>query len=468
MDSTRAAMMHGAKDDKGSIEGRGPNELLQSPDGSSQKHESDWSFSGPLTEPETALRLNGTYPDTTPPSGQQACLKSGLGLLQPPSERNTLPRVTAKLHTISYLIFFSIMGTLARLGLQALTAYPGAPVKTGLLWANFGGSLIMGFLAADRKLFGETKVQSGNSRRGTSRNNPIGNAAVDGNGATDETHIAGAKQSIPLYIGLATGFCGSFTSYSAFIRDAFLALSNSPPVTSPEDSQSSRFDAQVPRHPGYGFLAVLAVLITTPMISLGSFRVGGHLALALDPFTPSLSLAVVQRSLDRVMVLVAWFSWLGAILMAVWPPDRPGASAGRATWAQESWRGDSLFAAVFAPLGCLLRFYASIHLNPVHSSFPPGTFAVNMTGTALSAIFFDLQHVPIGGHVGCQVWQGAMDGFCGSLTTVSTWVMELRGLRLRHAYIYGLVSVGTGLGLAVAIMGSLRWTVGFQPPLCTH
>lgn len=468
MDGTRAPIiMRGANDDTRSIECEGPNELLQSPVGSSQKHQSDVSLSGKVTEPGS-VRLNNDYPDTTPRSGQQICTKSELGPLQPPLEQEKLPRVMTQLYTISYLVFFSIMGTLARLGLQALTSYPGAPVKTGLLWANFGGSLIMGFLAADRKLFGEKKVRSGTSRRGTLRNDPIGNAAVNGNGATDETRIAGAKKSIPLYIGLATGFCGSFTSFSAFIRDAFLALSNSIPVTGQEDSQSTRSEATLHRHPGYGFLAVLAVLITTPMISLGSFRLGGHLALGLDPFTPSLSLAFVQRWVDRVMLVMAWFSWLGAISMAIWPPDRPDASVGRATWAQESWRGDSLFAAVFAPLGCLLRFYASIHLNKVKSSFPLGTFAVNVAGTVLSAIFFDLQHVAIGGHVGCQVLQGAMDGFCGSLTTVSTWVMELRGLRLRHAYIYGLISVGTGLGLTVVIMGSLRWTVGFQPPSCPH
>ena len=464
MDGTRATIkMRGAKDDTRFIECEGPNEPLQSLAGSSQKHQSNLQFSGKLIGPEGVFPLNGDHPDKTPRSDQQISTKS-----EPPSEETKLPRVTNQLYTISYLIFFSIMGTLARLGLQALTSYPGAPVRTGLLWANFGGSLILGFLAADSKLFGENKVRPGTSRGGTLQNDPIGNAAVDGDGTTDETHVAGAKKSIPLYIGLTTGFCGSFTSFSAFIRDAFLAMSNSLPVASQEVSQTSRSEAEVHRHPGYGFLAVLAVLITTPMISLGSFRVGGHLALALDPFTPSLSLALVQRLVDRTMLLVACFSWLGAILMAIWPPDRPDTSVGRATWGQESWRGESLFAAVFAPLGCLLRFYASLHLNPVNSSFPPGTFAVNMAGTVLSAIFFDLQHIPIGGHIGCQVLQGAMDGFCGSLTTVSTWVMELQGLRLKRAYIYGLMSVGTGLGLTVAIMGSLRWSVGFQPPSCTH
>lgn len=459
--------MRGAKHDTGSMEGEGPIELLQSPNGCSQNHQTNLSFSGKLTEPESALRLNGNYHNTTSLSGRQACMKSESDPSQPTAEEKKASRVTAELYTISYLVFFSIMGTLARLGLQALTSYPGAPVKTGLLWANFGGSLILGFLAEDHKLFGKSPVRSTASRRGTLRNDQTGNEDIESSGPPDDADVASGKKSIPLYIGLATGFCGSFTSFSAFIRDAFLALSNSLPVAT-LDSHSFRPGSEVHRHPGYGFLAVMAVIITTPMISLGSFRVGGHLALALEPFTPSLSHPSAQRWMDRVMLLVAWFSWLGAVLMAIWPPDRPGASVGRATWARESWREDSLFAMVFAPLGCLLRFYASVHLNKFCLSFPPGTFVVNMAGTALSAIFYDLQHIPIGGHVGCQVLQGAMDGFCGCLTTVSTWVMELRGLGLRHAYIYGVMSVGTGLGLAIAIMGSLRWSGGFQPPSCAH
>lgn len=70
--------------------------------------------------------------------------------------------------------------------------------------------------------------------------------------------------------------------------------------------------------------------------------------------------------------------------------------------------------------------------------------------------------------VSCQVLQGVMDGFCGSTTTVSTWVAELNGLsRRRHAYFYGTASVGAALGFLVIIMGSLLWTRGFVAPVCS-
>ncbi|KAK6851872.1 hypothetical protein PG995_011997 [Apiospora arundinis] len=76
-----------------------------------------------------------------------------------------------------------------------------------------------------------------------------------------------------------------------------------------------------------------------------------------------------------------------------------------------------------------------------------------MFGTAVLGMAWDLAHVPSGGVIGCQVLQGIEDGFCGCLTTVSTWVSELTGLRRRNAYIYGLASVVVGLALMVAIMG---------------
>src|ERR1700743_443099 len=40
--------------------------------------------------------------------------------------------------TLSYLAFFSILGTLARVGLQNLTNYPNAPIVSSEIWANVG------------------------------------------------------------------------------------------------------------------------------------------------------------------------------------------------------------------------------------------------------------------------------------------------------------------------------------------
>ncbi|KAH8909656.1 hypothetical protein BR93DRAFT_924642 [Coniochaeta sp. PMI_546] len=372
-------------------------------------------------------------------------------------------RLATQLYTISYLIFFSILGTLARLGLQALTYYPGAPVIFSSIWPNFTGSLIIGFLAEDRMLFSHEwgvpmyAAEVRKAREQNGKEEESGGSASDSpaaaNLAAAKKAYAATKKTIPLYIGLATGFCGSFTSFSSFIRDVFLALSND--LATPDTA------APVPRNGGYSFMALVAVILLTVSMSLSGLFIGAHLAIATEPLVPALPFLFMRKFLDRCAVVLGWGCWLGAVLLSALPPDRddPG---------PETWRGRATFALVFAPLGCLARFYASLYLNGKIASFPLGTFAVNVSGSIVLAMAWTLAHVPLGGVVGCQVLQGIEDGFCGCLTTVSTWVAELSSLRRRHAYVYGCASVIVSLAFMVAIMGGLRWSDGFAELRCLH
>ena len=257
------------------------------------------------------------------------------------------------------------------------------------------------------------------------------------------------KKTIPLFIGLATGFCGSFTSFSSFIRDAFLALSNGLPSPSPNVSS-------IPlRNGGYSFEAVLAILIVHVAASLSALKCGAHFALAIDPLMPTLPYKTMRRILDPLTVLLGLGSWSAAILLTAFSP-------------QQHWRGRVTFALVFAPVGCLLRFYASKYLNARIPSFPLGTFTINILGTIVLGMCFDLQHSTsvASGVLSCQVLQSVMDGFCGSATTVSTWVAELNSLKRRHGYLYGVTSVVVALLFLIVIMGSLQWSRGFETPVC--
>lgn len=384
--------------------------------------------------------------ESCPNSGDHAAPAPPASAAQPLSKHAT------HIYTVSYLIFFSLLGTLARLGLQALTFYTGAPVVTGVLWANVGGSLVMGFLSEDQNLFREEWGQK-------SAKEPAPDAVEMEPKIRNKNHLA-VKKTIPLYIGLTTGFCGCFTSFSSFMRDVFLALVNALPDPSlPTGSHIAS------RNGGYSFMALVAVIILTVSLSLSALIVGAHLALALTRVTPTVPFAFTRRVLDRVVVVLAWGCWLGAVFLAIWPPDRHN--------GPDVWRGRAVFALVFAPLGCLLRFYVSLHLNSRIPTFPLGTFAVNIFGTIIEGLCYDLQHVSGLGAVvpaaltGCQVLQGVMDGFCGSTTTISTWVAELKGLaHRRHSYLYGSASVLVALGFLVVIMGSLLWTRGFAEPVC--
>ena len=139
------------------------------------------------------------------------------------------PRAT-ELYTISWLIFWSFLGTLARLGVEAFTVYPNAPWASPVLWANLGGSFILGFLTEDRNLF--RHEWAGRDHRSNSFHPSKISKDTDSIHAQASATHGKVKKTIPLFIGLATGFCGSFTSFSTFIRDAFLALTNALPLAS--------------------------------------------------------------------------------------------------------------------------------------------------------------------------------------------------------------------------------------------
>ncbi|QDS77475.1 hypothetical protein FKW77_007190 [Venturia effusa] len=377
--------------------------------------------------------------------------------------------LATQLYTICYLIFFSIFGTLARLGLSWLTFYPGAPVVTPILWSNFGGSLLLGWLMEDRQLFREewSSHSPAPPSLGTNAAKSRDSFPIVRQHRTHDCPDAVAqhlrvKTTIPLYIGLTVGLCGSFTSFSAFMRDAFLALSNdlpSPinhpyPMSAAPSFQVPSITSTVHRNAGYAACAVLAIVVSTMSLSLAALVLGKHIAIATHGCTPSISFTLQRKYLDRVAVFLGLGCWLGAILLTSFAPNH----------LQDQWRSDVLFAIVFAPLGCLARFFTSQWLNPVSPSFPLGTFVANVCGTVLEALTFSLGHIYFSGHIGggkisCQILHGVGDGFCGTFTTVSTFVAEMQSLKRSRAYVYGAATVMGGVAMVVAVMGGIRWGV---------
>lgn len=290
--------------------------------------------------------------------------------------------------TICWLIFFSIWGALSRIGLSALTTYPGSPIA-GVIWANFAGCFVMGFMTEEIRFF---------------TGPPAPNGHPNGNGGelkqtTEGNHWSNDKKGIPLYIGITTGFCGSLTSFSTWMRDSFWAMSNTHPAH--------------PRYRGYNVEALLAQIIATVALSVGGLKSGAHFALFLRPFIPTMPTSF-RPHLDIFGMILGPACWIGVIMMAIFIPK---------------WRGIVLFSGVFAPLGTLLRFLASKKLNPLLPSFPLGTFSVNVSGSMIDAVFILLQSYSGVSFVGCEILQGLEDGFCGCLTTVSTWVVEVTTLR---------------------------------------
>ena len=156
------------------------------------------------------------------------------------------------------------------------------------------------------------------------------------------------KKTIPLYIGLANGFCGSFTTFSFFMSDVFLALSN-------------QLAGSSSRNKGYSFEAGFAMLLVHVTGSISALSAGGHLALLTDKFMITLPFRLTRRFIDPAVLVCGIGCWLGSLFLCLWPPE-------------DSWRGEALLPVIFSPVGCVLRFYVSKHLNSRVPSFPLGTF----------------------------------------------------------------------------------------------
>ena len=138
----------------------------------------------------------------------------------------------------------------------------------------------MGFLSEDRSLFQrewKMAVSKARQRRPQRINRPI---TQDDEKETDEAVIVAAveahkaaKKTIPLFIGLSVGFCGSFTSFSSFIRDAFLILSNKL-STSACTGSNTIGNSQSLRNPGSSAMRVLAIVIVEICVCLSALECG--------------------------------------------------------------------------------------------------------------------------------------------------------------------------------------------------
>ena len=171
----------------------------------------------------------------------------------------------------SWIIFSSIWGSLARIGLSALSTYPGQPVFA-LIWSQFLGCAVMGFLLQDKTLFPK-----------------------------DDRYV-------PLYIGLTTGFCGSITSFSSFIWNCFQALAN--------------IDPHYDRARGGNVLALFAQIIITLCISIAALRFGAHCAQLSRHLLPSVrEVTKVTRYLDIIGMTLAISGWTAAATMTALIPE---------------------------------------------------------------------------------------------------------------------------------------------------
>ncbi|KZT74340.1 hypothetical protein DAEQUDRAFT_660535 [Daedalea quercina L-15889] len=298
----------------------------------------------------------------------------------------------------------SVFGCLARLGIQALVHFDGDAIFP-LAWVQVGGCLVMGFCLGIREPFGRFYG--------------------------------------PLYTAFTTGetiagFCGSFTTFSSWQFAVFQAWINA-------DHYHRDWLRDV--------IDGLTQLVFTLALSLSAVQFGTHLATLVAPHFPR------PPSPHRV---VRYF--LTALSVCIYAATFPAYFR-----MPEAFRHQATSALLYSFPGTLTRYLLSINLNPRFKLFPVGTFTANMLGTGLIAVFEVLQSTRGPPSVNaCNVLVGLANGYCGCLTTVSTFATEVDALENKKAWFYVVLSIVCSQLLLLVILGPSYWAGHVSEQLTCH
>lgn len=115
-----------------------------------------------------------------------------------------------------------------------------------------------------------------------------------------------------------------------------------------------------------------------------------------------------------------------------------------------------------ASLGALLRWWLGTRLNSLFPTIPPGTLAANLIGGYIigAAIAFFSSFSAL-----APEWRlFVITGFCGGLTTFSTFSAELvtllRGAEMPWALAAIAIHLGGSVLMTVAGIGTVEWLRG--------
>lgn len=353
-------------------------------------------------------------------------------------EEPLLPVYTFVGPAILSLVFFSMIGVLVRVYLMRLFTYDKNPVY-GLIWVQMVGCFLMGIAMRTKGVL---------------------------------LHL-----SPSLNLGYTTGLCGSITTFSTWHLGIFQEFFNT------NEGHHSRFK---------NFLGGMSVLVTTMGCSIAAIRlgqmVGDEIRIACDLYFQNRAhkdntqlTRVATRDLDnrtssRHDGWLGWDKWEWVDLMLV-ICGIAGVVATCLVIAMAVRTRSVSIALLFGPVGTLLRWRLSalnlqrpqLWLFPKSMHWmPAGTLIANVFGTAILAIVHILQTgaVIAPSWATCYALAALADGFCGCLTTVSTFAAEINTLSSRRAMLYFGISTVVAQSLFILIAGIYYKTATVDYSIC--
>ena len=255
-------------------------------------------------------------------------------------------------------------------------------------------------------------------------------SAVMGFAASHQKLLENVHKS--LYQGITTGLCGSITTFSTL------------------NSEASKLLFMRDKTPIGMVFEWSTVLIIGLIVSIGSLYFGKHLAL-ISPLCDhrfKKKEFFRQRKPCRIIVpafIIVFWACSTALIIGL---------------MQHFGLNELLFSIVFCFVGTYIRWHLA-PLNLIFNNFKLGTFIANISGVfilgTLSVVsshfkseLSDIEH---------SIIKGLTNGFCGCLTTVSTFVMELSILSLKDSYLYGAASIILAQFILALIRGVYVWSI---------
>lgn len=345
----------------------------------------------------------------------------------------------------------SMLGNYARLGIMKLSNYTYSYISPGsLMWPNFTASLIMGILQVLNSPDNSWFIEYPN-----------------------------------LFTSLTTGFCGSFSSYSTMMIESFLFAASL-------NETNIESGVRLPNR-AYGIMEFLSVIFSNLFISMGGYIFGRFLAsdiliYYLDDKNNNVGNNTNNENYDkietmdndtimkftlkhkRILKFIRFINYLFVLLAIPLIILIVVLAAVYDNYSRSGWT----LSALFVIFGSFLRFYLSNWFNSRWENFPLGTLLANQFAVTVFAFLLIVQRGKnyngtgpiVNSKNGCRIVCSLMTGFCGGLSTVSTFINEAYKLPFRKMLFYYTTSITISIIICIITIGSFAWSRGFTQPLC--
>lgn len=324
------------------------------------------------------------------------------------------------------VISFSVPGNLSRTSLQSLTNYNNSYINYSggtVVWVNFAACFVMSWC----------------------------NNSVNFWSHILENSTKTNMKQLALHTGITSGFCGSFSTFSSSMIEIFFKTIDIVQKPLPND--------------GYRVMEFFSSSITSFALPFFGHVLGRQFALFFDTFiVPYITKYLTYRNC-RIFELICVIFGIGSLIANLVLTCTLSVNY----FYKESYS----FAILMGAFGALLRFKLSIYNGRFFKSwFPTGTLMANILGCLLIAILYLLilgminsntSTLLINNDVHQFILKGFASGFCGSLTTMSSFVNEL--YNLDHPFLQHIYFWATFVPCFIIILlidGSYAWVKGFK------